>query len=84
MAGSFLVATTEPMTRAMNMSVSLRPVGGYFFAGVARRLGQNEGDVVVRARDDLHADDFADRAGGLGAGVGGGFDGGDVTRPRRR
>ena len=31
------------------------------------------------ARDHLHADDLADGAGRLGAGVGGGLDRGDVT-----
>jgi hypothetical protein len=28
-----------------------------FLRGRGRILGQNEGDVVMRARDDLHADD---------------------------
>jgi hypothetical protein len=45
---------------------------GYFLGG-GRRQDPRAG------ADDLHADDLADGAGGLGAGVGGGLDGGDVT-----
>ena len=40
---------------------------------------EHEGDIVMRARDYLHADDFADRAGGLRTGVGRGLDGGDIA-----
>src|SRR5215216_1648894 len=35
--------------------------------------------AAVRARDDVDADEFADTAGGGGAGVRGGLDGGDVA-----
>ena len=44
-----------------------------------RWLPEDRLDLVVRARDDLHADDFPDVAGGLRPGVGGGLDRGDVT-----
>ena len=36
--------------------------------------------IAVRARDDMHADEFAFHGlDGLGAGIGGGLDGGDVA-----
>ena len=40
-------------------------------------------EVVVRAGNDLHADDFADAAAGGGAGVGGGLHGGHVAGHER-
>jgi len=33
----------------------------------------------VRARDDLDGDDFADSFGGIGAGIDGGLQGGDIA-----
>ena len=43
-------------------------------------LRQHRFHVRVRTGDDVHADDFAlDGFDGLGAGVGGGLDGGDVA-----
>ena len=47
-------------------------------------LGQHDAQVVVRARNDLHADDFADPAGGRGAGVGGGLHRRHVAGDERR
>ena len=41
------------------------------------------GEFLVRARDDLHGDHFADRGGGLGAGVDGGLHRGDVAAEER-
>ena len=41
-------------------------------------------EIVGRARNDVDADEFADAPGGRGAGVGGGFDGGDVATDDRR
>jgi hypothetical protein len=35
--------------------------------------------IVMRARDDVYADDFADPAGGFCAGIDGGANGGDIT-----
>src|SRR5437868_6760573 len=35
--------------------------------------------LAVRARDDVHADQFADAAGGGGAGIGRGFDRADIA-----
>jgi hypothetical protein len=41
-------------------------------------------DAGVRARDDVHADKFADAARGGGTGVGRGLDGGDVPTDNGR
>ena len=48
-------------------------------------MGKYRFHIVVRARDDVNADEFAfDGFDGLGAGVGGGLDRGDVADHDRR
>ena len=46
-------------------------------------LGKNRGEFFVRTRNHLHADDFADLAGGAGTGVNRSLDGGDITDNER-
>src|SRR6185503_15780250 len=91
MDGSFLVETTAPSTRARNIVIGLfsaRTVsamqgqrdggGGRSLAG--RFLRQNCTDVFVRARDDMNADQVAfDGFDSLGAGIGRGFNGRNIT-----
>src|SRR5690348_2225740 len=72
---SFCVATTWPVTRARNIGISV-------FGADARSAHLRY--VAVRARDNVDADDLADPAAGLGAGVDRGADGGDVALERDR
>src|SRR5688572_14065423 len=69
MEGSFLVATTEPSTRARHI-----------LPRRLRTLRQHGFHVAVRTRNHVHADQFAlDRLDRLRAGVGRGFHRGDIA-----
>src|SRR5712692_6913755 len=52
--------------------------------GLLAGHGQDSTEVLVRPRDDLHADDLADAAGGGGAGVHRGLHRGHVAQHQRR
>src|SRR5579863_9552940 len=68
--GSFRVATTVPTTRARIMIVLVRLLAGALCLGLADR--QDILQALVRARDDMHRDEFAHAARRGCAGVGGG------------
>src|SRR5262245_59235580 len=58
--------------------------GGRLIRLFLARQGQHDAQVLVRPRDDLHADDLADAAGGGGAGIDRCLDRGDVADHKGR
>ena len=59
-----------------------RPVSGARVRGVGAR--QDALDITVRARDDVHRDQFPDTPRGCRAGIGGGLDGADIAAHENR
>src|SRR5579863_9521153 len=68
--GSFRVATTVHTTRARIMTTLVRLLAGALCLGLAD--WQYVFQALVRARDDVHRDEFAHAARGGGPGIGGG------------